>query len=95
MATRERPVDVGIRRAATIVSTLGNEIHEARLQRGLSQDSLTKATGMPQAKVSLIERHLLVGASIEDFARLFAVVGMQLSAKAYPGGTLVRDIAQR
>jgi transcriptional regulator with XRE-family HTH domain len=94
MATRERPVDVGIRRAAMILSTLGNEIHEARLQCGLSQDSLAKAAGMSQAKVSLIERHQLVGASMGDFARLLVVVGMQLSAKAYPGGIPVRDIAQ-
>jgi transcriptional regulator with XRE-family HTH domain len=95
MATRERPVDVGIRRAVTILSTLGNEIHEARLQCGLSQESLAKAAGMSQAKVSLIERHLRAGASIEDFARLLAVVGMELSARAFPGGPRVRDAAQR
>jgi transcriptional regulator with XRE-family HTH domain len=63
--------------------------------QGLSQERLAALSGVSQSKISRFERHLLAGASLDDIARLLAVVGMELSARAFPSGSRVRDAAQR
>src|SRR5450759_482592 len=95
MATRERPVDIGARRAVNILRALGDELHEARLECGMSQARLAAAVGIAQSKVSLIERHVDPSASVRHLSRLLAVVGLELSARAYPGGSPLIDVAQR
>lgn len=75
--------------------SLGEELHEARLERGLSQLCVGRAAGVTQARVSRIERGDLEAVSLCDLARLLAVVGLDLSARAFPGGQPVRDAAQR
>jgi hypothetical protein len=44
--------------------------------------------------VSRIERARVPGVSVEQLARLLAVVGLDLSARAYPFGLPLRDAAQ-
>jgi transcriptional regulator with XRE-family HTH domain len=95
MPTRERPADVGARRALSIIRSLGDEVHEARLRCGLSQAQLARLAGVSQTRVSLIERQVHASARVADLARLLAVVGLELSARAYPGSSPVRDVAQR
>jgi transcriptional regulator with XRE-family HTH domain len=95
MPTRERPADVGTRRAATILAAIGDDLHEARLNCGLSQARVAKSACVSQTSVSRIERRVEGNASVRDIARLLAVVGLELSARAYPGGSPIRDAAQR
>jgi transcriptional regulator with XRE-family HTH domain len=59
----------------------------------LSQGAVAAASGISQAQLSLIERGLYPGVRIEALACLCAVVGLELSIKAYPGGQPLRDRA--
>ena len=49
---------------------------------------------MSASKLSRIERSLVPSVTVMDLARLHAVVGLDLSVRAYPGGQPVRDHAQ-
>lgn len=93
MATRQRPVDVGAARGRALVAHLARELREARLDRGLSQDAVAAAAGLSGARLSRIERGLVATLSIDQASRLLAVVGLELSARAYPSGSPTRDAA--
>jgi transcriptional regulator with XRE-family HTH domain len=94
MSGRERPADVGTRRATTILHQIGDEIHEARLGRGLSHAEVARSAGVPQTRLSRIERQLQPNATVRDIACLLAVVGLEFSGRAYPTGPRIRDAAQ-
>jgi transcriptional regulator with XRE-family HTH domain len=93
MAAIERAVALANQRAQRWLMELGREIHVARVTRGLSQAAVARAVGISQPLLSLIERGALPGASIATLARVCAVVGLDLSIKAYPGGQPLRDRA--
>jgi transcriptional regulator with XRE-family HTH domain len=93
MATRQRPVDVGAARGRALVAELARELREARLDRGLSQDVVAGTVGLSGARLSRIERGLVATLTIDQASRLLAVVGLELSARAYPAGTPTRDAA--
>lgn len=94
MASRERPAEVGGRRARQIIVQLGDELLRARLDRGLSQATVAAATGISRSEVSRIERAEVARVSVAVLSRLLAVVGLELSARAYPKGSPIRDRAQ-
>ena len=50
---------------------------------------------MSAAQVSRIERGLLAHVALEDLARIAAVLGLDLSARLYPLGDPIRDVAQQ
>ncbi len=56
--------------------------------------AIGRAAGVSGSKVSRIERGRSPRVSVLDLARLLAVVGLELTARAYPGGQPVRDAAQ-
>ena len=60
----------------------------------MSQAAVGSAARMSYSEVSRIERGRLPGVSVEQFCRLFAVVGMDFSARSYPFGLPLRDAAQ-
>lgn len=93
MAAKERAYDIGSQRARSIVIELGNEIRRARLEHGLSQAAVARAARTSRAQLSRIERSKVPAASILEMARLLSVVGLELSARAYPAGQPVRDAA--
>jgi transcriptional regulator with XRE-family HTH domain len=93
MAVRERPADVGSRRAREILIELGRELHRARTDHGLSQAAVAAACRSTRAQVSRIERAESPQVSIVQMTRLLAVVGLELSARAYPSGRPIRDRA--
>lgn len=93
MPARESSVDRGATRARSIVHELGREIREARLDRGLTQAAVARAARMSGPQVSRIERGMARSVSIDQLARLLAVVGLELSARAYPTGAPLRDAA--
>ncbi len=94
MPTKEKPNDAGRRRARRIIANLGEELLSARRQHGLSQERVARAAGMSRSQVSRVERGLSSDVTIDAIARLLAIVGLELSARAFPGGPPVRDSAQ-
>jgi transcriptional regulator with XRE-family HTH domain len=72
---------------------LANEVRAARLSAGLSQAALARAARVAQATVSRIERAELRSFDLDALARIFAVLGMRLSMRAYREGSAVRDRA--
>jgi transcriptional regulator with XRE-family HTH domain len=94
MPTRERPVDRGTERGRRILADLGRELRTARRDRGLSQEVVGRAAGVSGVTVGRVERGLAPHASFMLLGRLLQAVGLELSARAFPGGTPVRDAAQ-
>ena len=95
MGTKQRPADAGSQRARRIIIDLGIELRRTRQHHGLSQTAVGRAAGISPSQVSRIERGLLPRISIHRIARLMAVVGLELSVRAYPAGPPIRDAAHR
>lgn len=93
MSSRERAVDVGAARGRDILGRLVAEARTARLSSGLGQEDVASALGISRSQYSRIERGLSPHLSIEMGARLFAVLGQELSVRAYPAGDPIRDAA--
>jgi hypothetical protein len=91
MPTRERPVDRGTERGRRILSDLGRELRAARVDHGLTLGTVGLATRMSISKVSRIERGLLPRVAVIDLSRLHAVVGLELWARSFQGGSPIRD----
>jgi transcriptional regulator with XRE-family HTH domain len=94
MTTRERKADRGRRRGDGILAELVREFRSARVNRNLSQRAVGHAIGLSASRVSLIERGLHGEVPLVVVAQLLEVVGLELSARAYPGGSPVRDAGQ-
>jgi len=86
-------VDLGAARGRNLVRIAGRELREARTDRGLSLKAVGGAVSLSISYVSRIERGLVDSVSILDLARLHAVVGLELSLKAFPSGEPIRDVA--
>jgi transcriptional regulator with XRE-family HTH domain len=93
MAVKERPLNVGTERARLIAAELGREIRRARVDRGLSVAATARAAGMSGPTGSRIERGEARSVSVLQLARLMAVVGLELSCRAFPVGEPIRDAA--
>lgn len=91
MGSRERPVDVGLRRGRELTATVLQELRLARVDRNLSGAALAAELGISGAQYSRIERGLVRGLSIEQASGLLASVGLDLSVRVYPGGQPLRD----
>jgi transcriptional regulator with XRE-family HTH domain len=81
-------------RARQDLVTLGGEIRTARVRHDLSQRVVAKAMGISTATLSRLERGQAPNASLVMLGRGLAVVGLHLSARAYPGGSPLRDEAR-
>ena len=93
MPPRERALDRGRRRGRYLRTELGHELRECRIAAGLSQAAVGRAVGIDQTAVGRIERAAVVGVTVQRLAELFAVVGHELAARAYPSGSPLRDAA--
>lgn len=91
MGSRERPIDVGAARARETLARLTSEARTARLIAGLGQADVAAALGISRSQYSRIERGLSLYLSIDTAARLFAVLGQELSVRTYPAGDSIRD----
>lgn len=94
MSSRERPVDRAARLSHRALTVLGDEIREARTGAGLSQAAVGAAAGVSHTTVGRIERGHQLGADVRLLSRVCAVVGLDLSVRAFPGGDPIRDVAQ-
>jgi transcriptional regulator with XRE-family HTH domain len=93
MTAKERAVDIGSRRGKSIVLEMGRELRMARLDHGLSQAAVATAARTSRSQVGRVERGEASRVSVAEIARLLAVVGLELSARAYPAGPPIRDAA--
>ena len=94
MPNRERGVDHGAIAGRRLQLELGHELREARLGRGLRQRDVARVSGSSASRISRIELGQIRGATVADFARLGAAVGLRLHARFYPDGGGLRDTAQ-
>jgi transcriptional regulator with XRE-family HTH domain len=94
MTTRERATDRGRRRGERILEDLARELRDARGARNLSQAAVGRAVGLSASRVSLIERGMHREVPLIVLAQLLEVVGRELSARAHPGGSPLRDAGQ-
>jgi transcriptional regulator with XRE-family HTH domain len=95
MAAKERPADVGSQRARRILAEIGGELRNARMTHGLSQAAVGRAVKMSRSQVGRVERAEVPLVSLANLARLMAVVGLELSVRAYASGPPIRDAAHR
>jgi transcriptional regulator with XRE-family HTH domain len=72
----------------------GQEHRLARVGAGLSLRHVAKATGASHQQLMRFERGELSRVSFEELGSWFAVVGLDLAIRAYPGGDPIRDYAQ-
>jgi transcriptional regulator with XRE-family HTH domain len=93
MPARERAADRGSRTGARVVRDIGEEIRRARVGAGISQGVVGHAVGLSHATISRLERGLLAGTSVRTLARVCAVVGLEVSVRAYPVASPFRDHA--
>jgi transcriptional regulator with XRE-family HTH domain len=93
MPATERRVQRGEHHGRYLLQTLARELRSARLGAGISQRRLAREVGVSGVHVSRIERAAVPGVSMLLLARMFAVLGQRLSARPYPEGPPLRDIA--
>ena len=70
---------------------IGAEVLTARRMAGVSQDTLGAAAGLSGSEVGRIERGEAPWLTVIQTSRLLKAVGLDLSAKAFPGGPPIRD----
>jgi transcriptional regulator with XRE-family HTH domain len=88
-----RQSEIGAARGRAILVDLMRDARESRLRHGLSQDDVARAIGLSRSHYCRLERGLVGGVSLLTAAQMLAVVGLELSARAYPGGEPIRDAA--
>ncbi len=93
MAAHEKHTARAERAARGALADVGRELRLARLDHDLSQTVAGTAAGISRAAWSRLERGQADGANVIGIARAAAVVGLDLTVKAYPGGRVLRDQA--
>jgi transcriptional regulator with XRE-family HTH domain len=93
MPPRGRLVDRGTARGRSLVAELGREIEQARVEHGLTYAHIGRAVGLSRSQASRVCRGIAPGLTIVQVSRLLAVVGLELSARAFPLGPPIRDAA--
>lgn len=93
MSVRCRPIDRGTERGRRLRTSIGGEIRAARVDRDLTLGVVCRAVGVSASTGSRLERGLLDHVDIMLLAKVCAVVGLELSVKAFPGGQPLRDAA--
>lgn len=91
MVAKQRAADRGTIRGRDIIRMIGSEIRRARVGLGLSIEFVAREVGISPSELSRLERAEAPWASVVILARICAVVGLDLSARAYPGGAPLRD----
>lgn len=94
MPPRERTVDRGARFARHDLRTVGADLRNARISRGLTTAEVAAAVGLSRSHVGRIERAVHPSATIAQLARIGAVVGLDVRVRAYPGPVHSRDAGQ-
>ena len=91
VVAKQRAVDRGDAKGRGSIRSIGAEIRLARSRLGLSLSRVARECGLSLSELSRIERADAEWVSVVTLARTCAVVGLDLSVKAYPGGVPTRD----
>jgi transcriptional regulator with XRE-family HTH domain len=94
MPTRQSAMSRGTERGHAIVRALVREAEMARTARGTSFAEIGRALRLSATQVANILRGKSPDVTIMRAAQLLAVVGLKLSASAFPEGEPVRDAGQ-
>lgn len=94
VATIEHLLDRGRRIALRDRLGVGSEIRAGRIARGVTMAELARRARMSTSQVSRIERGEQPSVSVDQLARLGALVGLDIRVRAYPGADPVLDAAQ-
>ena len=92
MVARQRPSDRGVAKGRHALRALGPELRLARALNGLSVAAVAREAGISPAEVSRIERAEAEWVSVVTMAKICAIVGLDLSVRAYPGQRPLRDV---
>ena len=95
MPYRERARDRGVRRARSSLAEIGRELRQARQSASLRQADVAHVTGVSASWVSRVERGVADEVGLRQLSVMLAVVGMDLSVRAYPGPQPLRDEGHR
>lgn len=82
------------RRMRRQLAELLDEVHERRLMSGATQAALGEAAGISRSLVGTMERDELEDPGIIQLARLAAAVGLDVSLRAFPSSSRLRDAGQ-
>ena len=61
-----------------MLSSLGNDIRNFRIEAGLSQEQLSSICGMDRAQLSKIEKGTVIGVTFNTIAKIYDALGMKL-----------------
>ena len=93
MPSRYRRRDIGAHQADLTLHRLGDELRTARATAGLSLRDVAAASGVSRSQLARLETGRAPEGSFRTLSIVFAVLGMRLSARPYPDGTPIRDVA--
>ncbi len=93
VGSAERAYDRGTRQGERWLRSIGEEFRIARLSLGLSQRHVAQAAHISRPTYGRIERGALGHLPVLLAARVAAGLGLELSARVYPGGSPTRDAA--
>jgi transcriptional regulator with XRE-family HTH domain len=94
MRPRTRPSDAAAEDARRQLARLQAELHDARIEAGLSLADLARSAGLSPAQLGRLERGLIRRPTVEQLCRAWAPLGMRLSVRPFPVGSPIRDRAQ-
>lgn len=94
MSNRRNRVAEAQRRMRRQLVELLDDVHERRLMSGATQAELAEAIGTSRSLVGTLERDELEDPGIIQLARVAAAVGLDLSLRAFPNSSVLRDAAQ-
>lgn len=95
MSHRERHRDRGVRRARASLAELGRELRATHRSAGLRQVDVARAAGASASWVSQVERGAARDVGFRLVSVMLAVVGLDLSVRAFPGAQPLRDEGHR
>src|SRR5262245_18798767 len=81
----------GRERGRWLRNQTGSELRLAQIGAGLTLAFVAAAVGTSIAELSRIERGLAEWVTVDALSRISAVVGLELSLRAYPSGVPIRD----
>jgi transcriptional regulator with XRE-family HTH domain len=93
MAGHEKRDERAQRLMSEVLAAMGRELRTARLGLDLSQTDAGRAIGVSTSAWSRMERGAVPNLALLELGRALAVVGLDLSVRAYPGGRPLRDDA--
>jgi len=90
VGSRRKPADIGAERGRYLLDQLIREATLARRDRGLTLAELGAAIGITGSMASRIETRSTVEVGFIRVSSMLSVVGLEMSARAFPGGSPVR-----